>query len=149
MKWVRFLLYAGLLLLLLLLAGSLHPIYAEDSRIWIYNSELTQLLTLTKDLKTQLEVCRTNSLELTIQLESLNGSMKSSGSNYLALLKQVTLSTNQLRILSEAQTDLTNSWELYKTGAEQTIKKLESEKLLWMGIGIAGVLGGIAIAIIF
>ena len=149
MKWVRYLLYALLLVVFVLLAGSLHPMWSEDSKVWIYNSELVQLITITKDLKQQLEVSQTNCYLLTQQLNGFNSQMQNSQSNYTLLLQQVELSTNQLAMLEQAQIDLTNSWQRYKTGAEQTISNLERERILWMALGIGGLVGGIAIAIIF
>ena len=77
MKWVRYLLYALLLVVFVLLAGSLHPMWSEDSKVWIYNSELVQLITITKDLKQQLEVSQTNCYLLTQQLNGFNSQMAS------------------------------------------------------------------------
>jgi septal ring factor EnvC (AmiA/AmiB activator) len=118
------------LLLSLLLVFCLVPSYSSDEKIIIYQSELTELITLLDNLELnqkQLEK------QLAQQLESAN-----------LLSMELLKASTQLSEWERTYKELENSWTEYKNETNKEMQHLKrNNRLLLLGLGVSIVLGAV------
>lgn len=133
---------------------------AVDPPLTIYESELTELLMISQQLKqenVQLSLSLATSDEALKQVEQKlqdsESRLKASAERLLKLEDQQALSAQELTRLKELQAQvlkeliaLQRSFEAYKSAAEAKIRSLEASGWLALGGGI--VLGGLTVYVI-
>jgi hypothetical protein len=107
--------------------------FTEDKKLIIYESELTKLISITEQLKDKLLSCQTNYMKQKSELTALYTEMTNSEQTSMRLSE--TLSNSQA------------SWNEYKKESQNKIMNLEGQRVLWIGAGAAGIIGGILIII--